>query len=384
VATRRDFGTIEQLTSGRHRARYDLPDGVRIKAPTTFTTKKEAQAWLARERVRIEQEAANSPTGAHQAAPLFRDYAPTWIETRRTKKGPLRATTRRDYEGYLERHLLTAFGAKRLDEITPTIVKAWYAKFAVDTTTHRARVYSFLSTLMKSAVTDDLIAANPCRIYGAKNTAPVTKVVVLTPAEVYDLAEQMRADLALAVHLGAWCTLRIGEILELRRGDIVGDVIHVRRATTWVDGASVVDGPKTDAGERLVTIPGHLTPMVAEHLSLHTGRGSQALLFTNLTGGQLSVQGYSDAFSRARRRAELPQSLRQHHLRHTGLTLAAQTGATVKEMQLRAGHATPGIAMRYQHADQVRDRALADGLSKLVEDAMRPAPLRVVKGAASQ
>ena len=41
--------------------------------------------------------------------------------------------------------------------------------------------------------------------------------------------------------------------------------------------------------------------------------------------------------------------------RHTGLTLAAQSGATIAELQARAGHSTPSTVMLYQHATEVRD-----------------------------
>ena len=55
--------------------------------------------------------------------------------------------------------------------------------------------------------------------------------------------------------------------------------------------------------------------------------------------------------------------LRFHDLRHTGATLAAATGATMAELMRRLGHSTPGAAMRYQHAADDRDRAIAEALS---------------------
>ena len=57
--------------------------------------------------------------------------------------------------------------------------------------------------------------------------------------------------------------------------------------------------------------------------------------------------------------------LRFHDLRHTGAVLAAQTGATLAELMGRLGHSTPGAAMRYQHAAEGRDRALAAKLSAM-------------------
>jgi integrase len=70
-------------------------------------------------------------------------------------------------------------------------------------------------------------------------------------------------------------------------------------------------------------------------------------------------------FYRARAKAKRPD-LRFHDLRHTGAVLAAQAGGTLAELMQRLGHSTPAAALRYQHAAQGRDKAIAAALSKLV------------------
>jgi integrase len=54
-----------------------------------------------------------------------------------------------------------------------------------------------------------------------------------------------------------------------------------------------------------------------------------------------------------------------HDLRHTGQTLAAATGATVKDLMKRLGHASPVAAHRYLHAVDGRDAEIAAALSEL-------------------
>jgi len=49
----------------------------------------------------------------------------------------------------------------------------------------------------------------------------------------------------------------------------------------------------------------------------------------------------------------------------------ATTGASTKELMRRSGHASPVAALRYQHATDGRDQAIADALSRLD----RPAPV---------
>lgn len=56
-------------------------------------------------------------------------------------------------------------------------------------------------------------------------------------------------------------------------------------------------------------------------------------------------------------------SLRFHDLRHTGATLVAATGATLRDLMARLGHSTPAALLRYQHTVEGRDREIAEALS---------------------
>src|SRR5207302_9748177 len=65
---------------------------------------------------------------------------------------------------------------------------------------------------------------------------------------------------------------------------------------------------------------------------------------------------------RARAAVGLPAGFRMHDFRHTAHTLAAVNGATTRELMHRMGHASPAASLRYQHATQDRDAALAKTL----------------------
>jgi len=49
--------------------------------------------------------------------------------------------------------------------------------------------------------------------------------------------------------------------------------------------------------------------------------------------------------------------------------MAATTGASTKELMRRAGHRSPAAALRYQHATEDSDRAIAEALGKPVKGA---------------
>ena len=56
-----------------------------------------------------------------------------------------------------------------------------------------------------------------------------------------------------------------------------------------------------------------------------------------------------------------------HDLRHTGNLLAAQTGASTKDLMSRMGHDDMRAALIYQRATSEADRLIADRLSGLVD-----------------
>lgn len=369
MSGRAAFGQVTKQRSGKYQARYQVPGSnprVYVTAPTTFARKTDAHDWLAQQRAAIVEGVLKPQTVASRET--LRAYSARWIDARRNSEGqPLRATTVRTYRHYLDHSILPVLGDKALPKIDRKLVDAWYAQLLPERPTLRARTYSLLRTILNSAEDDGLIPGNPCRIRGASGSRPKVKPQTATPAQVAALAEQMSERLALAVLLGAWCQVRSGEVLELRRKDVTPELVSVRRGVTWDDAGAHVGPPKTDAGVRSVSVPPHIRPAVELHLERWANAGVEGLLFPGRVGSDVHLrqQTFSYHVKEAAKRAGLPPEFRFHWLRHTGLTLAAQAGATLAELQARAGHATPGIALHYQHAVAERDERLARALSEL-------------------
>jgi integrase len=190
-----------------------------------------------------------------------------------------------------------------------------------------------------------------------------------TVAEVEALATAMPNRFQLIPELAAWCQLRRGEILGLRRRDI--DLLHatirIAQSRTFSrSGRSITKSPKTMAGRRTLSVPSNVTPLLKEHLDEWTGSDGDALLFTLNGVTPPSATCLHRCWSKARISIGRPD-LHLHDLRHTGLTLAAATGATTAELMHRAGHSSASAALRYQHATRDRDRILADALAKFVQ-----------------
>ena len=370
---RSGFGSVERLASGRYRARYTVPGTdpqVWVKAPETFARRADADAWLARQRTALEDHVLRPAVLARRMT--LQEYADAWLRDRRSASGqPLRPSTRRVYEHYLVKLIYPELGEVLLTELTPALVNGWYRRLVPDRPTLRARTYALLRGVLTTAIEDELLAVNPCRVRGASNARPATETVVASPAQVNELAAAMPAPLAAAVQIGAWCQLRNGEVLELRRKDVTAGAISVRRGVTWTKSGAHVGPPKTDAGVRTVSIPPHVRPVLAVHLESFVSEGPDALLFPAAPGSTEHMRQTTFAyhFKRAVLQTSLPATFRFHWLRHTGLTLAAQAGATLAELSARAGHSTTSTVMRYQHATAARDDALAHALSRLASEA---------------
>ncbi len=362
-------GAVRQLPSGRWQARYPSPTEVvevrgpqgeartrakLVPAPHTFDTKLDAETWL-------DGEGWLEAPAAQRDDPTLRVYAGAWLGGR-----DLRPRTAEHYRSMLEHHILPELGDLPLSRLTPIVVRDWYGGLNRDAPTLRAHTYSLLRTILNTAVRDELIDANPCRVEGAGSVKRARDMRPATVEELAVMVEAMPDEYRLLLLLAAWCALRVGEVCALQRRDIDLErgVLTVQRAVVWTQGRMLEGEPKTAAGRRTVAIPPHLHDAVREHLEVYVAKAPSSLLFPGRDGSWLPPSTLRGMFYRARDAAGRPD-LAFHALRHTGAVLAAQSGATLAELMARLGHTTPGAAMRYQHAAADRDRAIAEAMSAL-------------------
>ena len=239
-----------------------------------------------------------------------------------------------------------------------------------------ARAYTLLRSTLSTAYRDGLIPANPCTIKGA-GAVKASERTTATPDEVIRLAGHMPDHLRAAVIVAAWSGLRAGELFALTRAhvDLSRGALRVDRALVELPGQPPMFGPpKTATSRRTVHLPGPVVELLAEHLSTHTRPGPRALVFATPAGDPITQSTRQRHWRRARA-AEGLDTLRWHDLRHTGATAFARSGATIKEVQARLGHATVEAAMVYQHATAERDRDIAARMGGAIT-----APLTVATG----
>jgi integrase len=362
---RRNFGSTRQLPSGRWQAWYLAPDGTRRKADRTFAEAADANAWLSSIEGTISGGEWRAPELSRER---FVDYGDRWL----LERVDLRPRTRELYKGLWRRWLKPSFQTTTLGAMTPETWRAWFLKATTDHpgSTQPAKAYRLARAMLNQAVDDGLLKSDPCRVKGAgKESAPERPVAM--PDQVALIAENMTDRYRLMVLLAAYCSLRFGELAGLRRArvDILHRTIRVEESAVELrDGSTIFGEPKTAAGRRQVAFPAELVPLIEAHLAGHVKAPPDSLVFTSRGGLPLRRAKFRPYWAEACKKAEI-SGLHFHDLRGSGATWAATAGATVRELMGRLGHATPAVALRYQHATLERDQAIAERLGALLRPA---------------
>ncbi|MDX2292087.1 MULTISPECIES: tyrosine-type recombinase/integrase [Streptomyces] len=363
---RRRFGTVRQLASGRWQARYRDPlSGETKSAPQTFATKTDADVWL----TTIEAEIIRGTYQAPDAGKVeFGPYADDWLKHRK-----LEDRSRERNEGVLRLHIKPTFGAGTLAAITTPRVRAWRTALLESGVGEPTvvKAYQLLRAILNTAVDDELIRRNPCRIKGADHYH-VPERPILTVAEVYAVADAIQPRYRVLVLLAAFTTLRFGELASLRRRDLDLSrcVVMVRRAQSELQNGKLADkAPKSAAGVRPVAFPAELVPELTHHLERFAAAGQDGHLFQGPRGGLLRRSNFRDDWTTARAQAGVSGDVHFHDLRHTGNTLASSAGASTRELMTRMGHSTTRAALVYQHMTSDRDQHIAGKLGEMIRRA---------------
>ncbi|MHC3410664.1 site-specific integrase [Streptomyces sp. DT17] len=186
-----------------------------------------------------------------------------------------------------------------------------------------------------------------------------------TVEQVFALAEAIGIRWRLMVLLGAFASMRPEELAELRCSDVDLDAgsVRVRRAAPELNtGRRVIGDPKSRAGKREIMLPGFIVLDVRRHLEWFAQEGLDGLVFVGERGAALRGTTFGRKWRKARDAVGMPKKFRFYDLRHTGNTLAADIGAKLKDLMVRAGQSSERAQLIYQHSTKVHQRRLADDI----------------------
>jgi integrase len=374
---RKGFGSVEKLPSGRLRVRWRGPDGQRVSATQTFATKADARRYLATVEADILRRTYRAPRRVDEA---LAEFGRNWL---RNRPG-LKESTRHQYEIDFRRHIEPLLGDKLLDHIDPDTVRRWYVSLGADLrsslsatgrdgTATVARAYRLLRAILQTAVDDELLIRNPCRIPGAGDPRSVERPV-LTVKEIAGLAAAVPDHYRAFVVLAGFSGLRAGELAALRLADL--DLrrrtpsVRVSRRFYRVGGKLTVDSPKSEQGARVVPLPAFVAAELKRHIkTFRTDAAEDELVFVT-SGGRDVLDGYWQVMRRGLNQIGRSDA-RPHDLRHSAMTSAAEHGATLATLMQMAGHSTPEAAQRYQHATLEHAQRVASAIDKSAASVVR-------------
>lgn len=167
------------------------------------------------------------------------------------------------------------------------------------------------------------------------------------------------------------------ELFGLRWGDVDCERtrISIRQSVTvGMGGKPIITEPKTASGRRTITLSPSMTLLLGNYKGCQHPENSDSLLFHTATSEHTPINptNLRQNMTAICKRAGVPE-LTPHGMRHTSATLMLASGAHVKAVQARLGHADSALTMRtYNHLLPSVEEAATDALAQVLDKSPYP------------
>lgn len=359
-----------KLESGRWQARvtyYDPDTGKRRETSQTFATEREAKKWSREQEIEYREDPNRKPPSEQTLG----EFLQQWLDF----KGTMNIATK-TLSSYREMaaHSIRELGTRPLKTLSPLEIQRCYVTLT-DQRGLSPRTVSYAHTILKMALSDavewGLIPKNPAAKAKAPKRSRQLPLRIPTPDETIRLLEATEGSRWYP--LWAWFSItgtRLGEALALQWTDIdwQSQTATIRRAVSGDAGSRVVKTPKTAHGSRTIALGERLLEILEElrHVqdTMREVAGSHweetGLVFTTFKGKMLAKRYVDRVFKQALRKAELPDEIRVHDLRHGMATRWLSTGVNPNVVKDRLGHSSVAFTLQvYGHVLPHEEAAIA-------------------------
>lgn len=385
--------TLADGTNGdRWVVRYK--DGLGVYRSKAFARKKEADAYRA--KVEVDLRAGNhispgeSKTVARATALLLEHV------DHKVAIGAMRPGTARNYHSAFKKFILPMLGHRLVLDVKSEDLEAWFHKMV--RSGDQKPVTAYRRLFFVRAMFDFAKRRHWCHSNPASTAMEMIGKPKETAIETFDVEMVQRVIAAsgdrphkgrhrnfelmqIAVHLGAFCGLRWGEIFGLRADhvDIEERTIRIRHS---LDDFGNLQEPKTKAGIRNVPLPQHLAELIAAFILRWPNTNADGLLLANERGnpmlrGSFWKSGWVPLQSRAGVQGKQGTHLRFHALRHFACSWMIENGWPIPDVSSVLGHANVTITLQvYAHSLKSRAKsteAMQELADKLLRDVRKPA-----------
>jgi integrase len=197
--------------------------------------------------------------------------------------------------------------------------------------------------VFRGAVRDRVVTASPCVDVRLPVKKPPSMLEVLSTDEVLTMADVVPARYGALVITGAGTGLRPGELfgLALDRVDFLRRTVRVDQQLMRVRGEGVALGTlKTPSSYRTIPLPQVVADAMAARLAAWPAHPDLGVVFANERAEPIQQQPFAAVRETARRKSGLPEWPTPHDLRHYFASVLIRSGASVKVVQARLGHAS--------------------------------------------
>jgi len=239
-------------------------------------------------------------------------------------------------------------------------------------------VHKLLNTIFNAGVQWQILDDNPCRrIKAPKAEKKEAKHYDENQvAEMFNLLDNEEICIKLAVYMGIFVGLRLGELSALSWDDIdfQAKTLTINKSRQYIAGRGTIEKEtKTSSSNRVVSLSDMLITLLEEYQSWQTKRRYQmgdkwqysGKIFTSENGGGIFPTTPSKWFSEFLQRRNL-EKITFHQLRHTNASLLISQGVDIVTVSKRLGHAkTSTTTDIYAHIIKKTDTAAAEKLNTL-------------------
>lgn len=365
------------------------PDGKPDRRSAYGHTREEA-ARKARQLRNAYEEGTLTEPGRETVA----SYLEAWL--RDTHQHDVGVAWFKDSESLVRRHIAPALGHIRLRALrAPDVRKLINDKRAAGlspSTVHH--IYVVLSKALEQARQDRILPQNVASLV-TPPSVPRSTIEPLTAAQAQKFLAHVRGTRDEALYLAAFLLgARQGELLALRWEDVDLEAgnITICRSLRRIDGEWLFKGPKSEAGNRVVSMP----PVLVTALRVHRARQLEERLKAKpaitregeviAIGRSLSISPWEQyglvfcredgqpehhrsvlaRFQRALAEAGLPRR-RFHDIRHTAVTLGLEAGIALTTISERVGHSDYRTTKNvYGHITEALDRDAAERMQAVM------------------
>ena len=326
-------------------------------------------------------------TNGRRKTQTFKDYLEKeWLPQYETQVKP---STFYAAASTVRLYIVPGMGHILIDKITRDDITAFYAQLFHQPSVKRShplsrtsiqRVHATIHTALENLVLSGRIPANPAHALRQKRRRwEHHEFRIWSPQELDHFLTAVRYDPLFPMwRVLAWTGVRRGEAIGLRWGDLRTDTktITIRRAVCLVERKCYISTPKS-AQSRAIALDRDTLAILRRHRTAQTRAckasgapvpGHNDWMFPAPDGNHLSPSAVTYRFKKRVEDIGLP-TIRLHDLRHTHASHLILSGANIKAVQERLGHADIVLTLNiYSHLLPTTQRDSLNGLSRFYEN----------------